>query len=78
MGSGRMDHVEAAQFLASQSIESPLSGRPVFTAAEITADPGKARAAYKIAARRLHPDAGGDVKLFQRLQEARRILGGDL
>ncbi|RBY82696.1 molecular chaperone DnaJ [Blastococcus sp. TF02A-26] len=30
--------------------------------------------AYRVAARRLHPDNGGDVVAFQRLQDARRLL----
>lgn len=36
------------------------------------------RAGYRAAARRLHPDVGGDAELFKQLQEARRVLGGDL
>lgn len=30
--------------------------------------------AYRMAAKRLHPDAGGTADLFQKLQEARRVL----
>lgn len=32
--------------------------------------------AYKAAARKLHPDAGGSTEDFQRLQEAKRVLDG--
>lgn len=32
--------------------------------------------AYRIAARRLHPDAGGTTEDFQRLQEAKHVLDG--
>lgn len=34
--------------------------------------------AYRRAAKRLHPDAGGSTEDFQRLQEAKRILDGAL
>jgi curved DNA-binding protein CbpA len=30
--------------------------------------------AYRLAAKRLHPDAGGSTEDFQKLQEAKRIL----
>ena len=33
-------------------------------------------ATYKTAAKRLHPDAGGDTELFQQLQDAKRVLDG--
>lgn len=38
----------------------PISDRSPFTS--------------RLAAKRLHPDVGGDVVLFQRLQEARQLL----
>jgi hypothetical protein len=31
---------------------------------------------YRRAARKLHPDAGGDAELFHKLQDARRVLEG--
>ena len=31
---------------------------------------------YRTCARKLHPDAGGSVEDFQRLQEAKRVLDG--
>jgi hypothetical protein len=33
-------------------------------------------AAYRSAAKRLHPDVGGSTETFQKLQEAKRILDG--
>lgn len=40
----------------------------------ITADREIFRNAYRAAAARLHPDAGGSTDEFQRLQEAKRVL----
>lgn len=37
-------------------------------------DASLCREAYRHAAKRLHPDAGGTVEQFQRLQEAKRVL----
>lgn len=37
-------------------------------------DPSFALALYKDAAKRLHPDVGGDVALFKKLQQARDVL----
>jgi hypothetical protein len=34
--------------------------------------------AYRVAAKRLHPDAGGDPGMFERLQEARDLLLGEV
>ncbi len=73
MGPATMTAEEAARLLADESIESPLSGRPCFTAAEVLA--GKWGAAYRIAAKRHHPDTGGDPALFRRLTQARDLLG---
>lgn len=55
----------AAQFIAS------ASGKEVWG---ILDDPDYAADAYRLAAKRLHPDAGGSTEAFQRLQEAKRIL----
>lgn len=76
MGAGpsKMTADEAARFISEHAIESPLSGRSVFTASEILADSDKREAAYRVAAKRLHPDAGGDPDLFRQLGEAREIL----
>lgn len=39
-------------------------------------DPEDIDRAYRQAAKKLHPDAGGSTVDFQRLQEARRLLDG--
>jgi len=39
-------------------------------------DPDDIERAYRQAAKKLHPDAGGSTADFQRLQEARRVLAG--
>ena len=39
-------------------------------------DPEDIDRAYRHAAKKLHPDAGGSTADFQRLQEARRLLDG--
>ena len=44
---------------------------PAVDEQEVLDDPA---GAYRDAAKRLHPDAGGDQVLFQRLQEAKRVL----
>jgi hypothetical protein len=36
--------------------------------------PDQVASAYRVAARRLHPDVGGDPELFKRLTEAKRML----
>jgi hypothetical protein len=41
-----------------------------------TGDPEDIERAYRRAAKRLHPDAGGSTADFQRLQDAKRILDG--
>ncbi len=45
-----------------------------FDAAGVLADPEIRARAYRAAARRLHPDAGGDPDDFKRLGAARRLL----
>ena len=44
------------------------------SADKIKAETVEFRSAYRIAARKLHPDAGGDTVTFQRLQAAHDIL----
>ena len=39
-------------------------------------DPEDIDRAYRQAAKKLHPDAGGSTADFQRLQEARQLLDG--
>lgn len=59
---------EAARFIAAHS-DSP-EDRLV----DVEADPFFATALYREAAKRLHPDAGGDPELFKRLVEAKDVL----
>lgn len=59
---------EAARFIAEYS-DDP-AGRLV----DVAADPSFATALYREAAKRLHPDAGGDPALFVRLGQARQFL----
>lgn len=42
-----------------------------------TGNPSMVDAAYRDAAKRLHPDAGGSTSAFQRLQEAMRVIRGE-
>jgi hypothetical protein len=51
-----------------------LARHGAIEAARVLASPNHFQAAYRAAARRLHPDAGGDTAQFQKLQEAQRIL----
>jgi hypothetical protein len=56
---------EAAAFLSKHSGHGVW---PIHDAVNIGQD------AYRIAAKRLHPDAGGDTREFQRLQQAMAVL----
>lgn len=67
---------QAAELLSAHSIESPLSGRRIWTTAQVLTDPDAVRSAYRIAAKTHHPDAGGDPDTFRRLTEARDLLLG--
>ena len=58
----------AARFVAQHSDDPP--GRLV----DVEADPSFALVLYKEAAKRLHPDAGGDAEQFRLLQVARQTL----
>jgi hypothetical protein len=63
---------DAARFLAEHG---QPDGGAVFTAERLLADrPEWAALAYRTAARRLHPDAGGKPEDFHRLQEAKRLV----
>jgi hypothetical protein len=76
LGAG-MTVEQAAEFISEHSIESPLSGRPVFTADEVLHDADTRVAAFRIASRLLHPDTGGDDgALFHKLVQARELLDG--
>lgn len=80
-GRPTMDRATAAQLLSDHAIESPLSGRSVVTVEDLLSPlPEKSswalRYAYRLAARRLHPDTGADPDhaLFARVTEARDAL----
>lgn len=72
MGSGRepMTRATAANFIALHA--DPVGGgRPAIVTQLLAGN----LAAYKTAARRLHPDVdGGSAELFKRLQEAKAVL----
>ncbi|WP_431728631.1 hypothetical protein [Verrucosispora sp. TAA-831] len=53
-----------------------LAAETSWTAGDLLADPDKVAAAFRIAARKHHPDVGGDTELFRRLTVARDVLGG--
>lgn len=74
MGPATMSPEQAARLLSEEAIESPLSGRPVATPDEVLEDPGMRAMAYKVAARRHHPDNGGDPARFDAVTKAREIL----
>lgn len=64
-GESAMTVEDAARFTADHSPATP----------DAVLEGGKAREmAYRFAAKRLHPDAGGDPGLFAQLQEAKRLL----
>lgn len=65
---GAMTVEQAARFIAEQA-DSPDAWQDIL---EDTA--GVRSDYYRDAAKRLHPDTGGDRELFVRLQEAKRVL----
>lgn len=70
---GRFATVEAAaEFL----IEWGEWGGERAHAGDLIDNPGAVAAYFREAARKLHPDAGGDPEQFKRLTEARRMLTG--
>jgi hypothetical protein len=60
----------AAQFIAIHGCDIGFTP----TEREILSSPAVLTTAYRAAAKRLHPDAGGSTEEFQRLQEAKRVL----
>lgn len=70
MGPASMSSREAAEFISREHQES---GGPEW-ADDILADPDLRDALYRAAAKRLHPDAGGDESMFKRLGDAKRVL----
>jgi len=68
MPAARMTVEQAARFIAEHSDD------PAGRVGDVAADPHFALALYRDAAKTLHPDAGGDAELFQRLGDARQII----
>lgn len=68
MPPAQMTELEALEFLR---IHAGWESGPDYD------DPEGIYSAYRQAAKRLHPDAGGSTADFQRLQEAKRVLGLD-
>lgn len=60
---------DAARFIAEHAWDDSSYAEDVLT------DGQCARDGYLLAAKKLHPDAGGDPELFKRLQQARATLG---
>lgn len=65
---------EAARILSEGSIESPISGRALYSPDDVLSDEDKRKAAFRIAAKALHPDAGGDPVKWSKVEEAKRVL----
>ena len=70
MPAGAMTVEQAADFIAGVSMapDDPTLRPSLIRNAEARAN------VYRRAAKRLHPDAGGDTELFRRLQEAKAVL----
>jgi len=67
---GPMSKADAARFIATHG------GSNAYDVPQILTDPEYRAEAWRYAARRLHPDQGGDAADFQRLQDAKRVLDG--
>ncbi len=68
--------VEVGSFTRRQDAAAWLAVRSGFTQEWLMGDLERVEVAYKTAARRLHPDAGGSTVDFQTLQDAMRVLRG--
>ena len=71
-----MSREEAAAFIATHGLNggSATPNRYARLAQDILHDPDACADAYKRAARRLHPDAGGSHDQFVKLQQAKEAL----
>jgi hypothetical protein len=80
LGPGKMTVEAAARFLIEHGEwgGEPADVDMIITAAGDTTGPGPdvLRGYFRHAAKKLHPDAGGDPALFARLKEAMELLGG--
>jgi hypothetical protein len=72
LGEAKMTVEGAAAFIAEQATDLP--NVPVYDVDEILESSSATAAAYRLAAKRLHPDQGGDPALFRKLTEARDLL----
>lgn len=68
----KMTIEEAARFIAEHATDD--GGWQRFDSDDV--DGPWLKDAYRLAAKRLHPDNGGDPALFQQLQDAKRLLEG--
>lgn len=72
MGPATMSAEQAAQFIAQQA-DIGADGGDIYVEPD-RLDPAMLERLYRLAAKRLHPDTGGDPELFKRLVEAKLIL----
>jgi hypothetical protein len=72
MGAGSMTVEEAARFLIEQSGYAPSLATSAIES-KITRDE-----VYRRAAKKLHPDLGGDPALFRQLQDAKAVLDEEI
>lgn len=63
------------QYTGWKQIGDGSGGRTKMTFGEASRFLSEQGGSYRAAAKRLHPDAGGDTGLFAQLQEAREVLG---
>lgn len=68
----QMTREEAARFIAA-AVDPVGAGRPEVVAGILSGQTLKE--SYRLAARKLHPDAGGSPNGFQQLQQALHVLG---
>lgn len=71
MGSGSKMTVEAAARLLIDATDEEVA-----TAQDVIVGRADPQVLYRVAAKRLHPDLGGDPETFRRLTEARDLLVG--
>lgn len=63
------------QYTGWKQLGDGTGGRTKMTFGEASRFLSEQGGSYRAAAKRLHPDAGGDAGLFAQLQEAREVLG---
>ena len=70
MPAGAMTVEQAARFLIDQGEWGAVKAKPD----ELIGAPEVVGMYYRSAAKRLHPDTGGDHEQFKRLQDAKAVL----